>query len=146
MIPSGRASRATALRKAIGIRWVVGVMTVVAVGAGLGLIGLPAAIGLLHGSPRASSPHHVSSPAQAAAAWTYTTNASVDSSPAVVRGVVYVGSGDGNVYALNAATGAVRWSHDTGGVVNSSPAVINGTVYVGSDNSEVYALNAATGS
>jgi len=32
------------------------------------------------------------------------------SSPAVVNGVVYVGSADENVYALNASTGAELWS------------------------------------
>ena len=32
------------------------------------------------------------------------------SSPAVVNGVVYVGSNDENVYALNASTGAKLWS------------------------------------
>ena len=36
-----------------------------------------------------------------------------DSSPAVANGVVYVGSDDGNVYALNAATGAELWSYTT---------------------------------
>lgn len=63
---------------------------------------------------------------------------------AVANGVVYVGSDDGNVYALNATTGAELWSFDTGGTV-SSPAVADGTVYVGSGNGEVYALDAATG-
>ena len=36
------------------------------------------------------------------------------SSPAVANGVVYIGSGDGNVYALNASTGAKLWSYATG--------------------------------
>jgi outer membrane protein assembly factor BamB len=70
--------------------------------------------------------------------------ASVSSSTAVANGVVYAGSDDGHVYALNAATGAKLWSFRTAGVVVSSPAVANGVVYVGSfDN--LYALNAATG-
>jgi glucose dehydrogenase len=43
--------------------------------------------------------------------------------PAVANGVVYVGSEDGNVYALNATTGAKLWSGDTRDYVNSSPAV-----------------------
>ena len=34
----------------------------------------------------------------------------LESSPAVVDGVVYVVSNDGNVYALNAANGAKLWS------------------------------------
>jgi hypothetical protein len=58
---------------------------------------------------------------------------------------VYVGSRDGKVYALNAATGAFIWSYTTGGFVESSPAVSGGIVYVGSNDHNVYALNAATG-
>jgi hypothetical protein len=59
--------------------------------------------------------------------------------------VVYVGSWDDKVYALNAATGALKWSYTTGGEVRSSPAVANGVVYVGSDDFNVYALSASTG-
>jgi outer membrane protein assembly factor BamB len=67
------------------------------------------------------------------------------SSATVVNGVVYVGSYDGNVYALNATTGVKLWSFLTGDKVFSSPAVANGVVYVGSNDQNVYALNAATG-
>jgi len=63
----------------------------------------------------------------------------VDSSPAVANGVVYVGSEDHNVYALDARTGAKRWVYTTGYLVTSSPAVANGVVYVGSVRSNVYA-------
>ena len=77
--------------------------------------------------------------------WSFTTGAAVESSPAVVGGVVYVGSYDDDVYALNAATGAKLWSYTTGNVVESSPAVAGGVVYVGSIDGNVYALNAATG-
>jgi nitrous oxidase accessory protein NosD len=69
----------------------------------------------------------------------------VDSSPAVVGGVVFVGSDDHKVYALNASNGAFIWNHLTGGSVFSSPAVAGGVVYVGSEDDKVYALNAATG-
>ncbi|MFD8737466.1 PQQ-binding-like beta-propeller repeat protein [Streptomyces sp. NPDC059618] len=77
--------------------------------------------------------------------WTYATGAEVTSSPAVVDGIVYIGSFDHKVYALDAATGAVRWTHTTGGKVGSSPTVVDGTVYIGSDDWKVYALDAATG-
>jgi outer membrane protein assembly factor BamB len=77
--------------------------------------------------------------------WSYATGLWVVSSPAVVDGVVYIGSGDYNVYALNADTGAKLWSYHTGYFVSSSPAVANGVVYVGSDDFNVYALNAHTG-
>jgi outer membrane protein assembly factor BamB len=77
--------------------------------------------------------------------WNYTAGGPVESSPAVVNGVVYVGSDDNNVYALNATTGAKIWNYTAGGAVESSPAVANGMVFVVSDNGFVYALNAKTG-
>ena len=69
------------------------------------------------------------------------------SSPAVVGGVVYVGSYNGKVYALSATTGTSIWSYTTttGDYVTSSPAVANGMVYVGSQNGDFYALSATTG-
>ena len=39
------------------------------------------------------------------------------SSPAVVNGVMYIGSDDDRVYALNAATGVKLWSYTTGGII-----------------------------
>ena len=59
-------------------------------------------------------------------------------------GVVYVGSEDGNVYALNAGSGVQLWNYTTGCPVFSSPAVVDGVVYVGSFDVKVYALNATT--
>jgi outer membrane protein assembly factor BamB len=79
------------------------------------------------------------------ARWVTTTAASVRSSPVVSNGVVYVGSDDAGLYALNATTGVVIWKTITGAAVRSSPAVASGVVYVGSDDKAVYALNAATG-
>jgi outer membrane protein assembly factor BamB len=78
--------------------------------------------------------------------WTYTTGGPVQSPPVVVNGVVYVGSNDGNVYALKASTGALLWSYTTFSPV---VAVSNGEVYVGSQPQNgpwpFYALNASTG-
>jgi len=67
------------------------------------------------------------------------------SSPAVADGTVYFGSGDGNVYALDAASGALKWKFATGDVVHASPAVADGMVFVGSWDSYFYALDAASG-
>jgi eukaryotic-like serine/threonine-protein kinase len=78
--------------------------------------------------------------------WSYPTGGSVQSSPAVADGVVYVGSNDNNVYALNVTTGATSWKpFTTGAPVQSSPAVADGTVYIGSNDGNVYALRASTG-
>jgi outer membrane protein assembly factor BamB len=59
--------------------------------------------------------------------------------------MLYIGSEDWNLYALNATTGAFVWSYAAGYPVFSSPAVANGVVYVGCDNHNTYALNATTG-
>ena len=67
------------------------------------------------------------------------------SSPALWNGTVYFGSGDGNVYALDAATGSLRWKFKTGDVVHASPAIADGRLYIGSWDSYFYALDAATG-
>ncbi len=77
--------------------------------------------------------------------WAIITGAPIRSSPAVVNGIVYVGSNDGRIFATNAATGAVVWTVTTGGLVHASPAVANGVVYIGSDDGTFRALDALTG-
>jgi outer membrane protein assembly factor BamB len=67
------------------------------------------------------------------------------SSPVVVDGAVYFGSGDGNVYALDATSGELRWKFKTGDVVHASPAFADGVVFVGSWDSYFYAIDAKNG-
>ena len=67
------------------------------------------------------------------------------SSPLVVDGKVYFGSGDGHVYALDATTGRLAWKFAAGDVVHASPAFADGLVVVGSWDGRLYALDAATG-
>ncbi len=62
----------------------------------------------------------------------------------MANGVVYVGSDDGNLYALNASTGALLWQYTTGGSVYSAPTVSN-MVYFGSMDGNLYALDPGTG-
>lgn len=67
------------------------------------------------------------------------------SSPVIAGDTLYIGSGDHNVYALDAVRGTLRWRFTTGDVVHASPAVSGGTVYIGSWDRYFYALDAATG-
>jgi eukaryotic-like serine/threonine-protein kinase len=67
------------------------------------------------------------------------------SSPAAADGRVYFGSGDGNVYAVDARSGLLQWKFATRDVVHASPAVANGTVYIGSWDGVLYALDAEMG-
>ena len=67
------------------------------------------------------------------------------SSPLVVDGKVVFGSGDGHVYAVDAASGKLAWKFATGDVVHASPAYAEGLVVVGSWDGKLYALDVATG-
>ncbi len=67
------------------------------------------------------------------------------SSPIVWKGAVYFGSSDGNVYAVDTASGALKWKVQTGDAVHSSPAIAAGTLYIGSWDTYLYALDAGSG-
>ena len=67
------------------------------------------------------------------------------SSPVVAAGTVFFGSGDGNVYALDAMSGDLKWKFTTGDVVHASPTYADGVVYFGSWDSYLYAVDALTG-
>jgi outer membrane protein assembly factor BamB len=67
------------------------------------------------------------------------------SSPVAAVCAVFFGSGDGHLYALDAASGELRWKFKTGDVVHASPAYSAGTLYFGSWDSWFYAVDAVTG-
>ena len=75
------------------------------------------------------------------------TVTTVESSPAVSGGVVYVGSDDNKLYAFDAdgcdaPTCSPLWTATTGGDIESSPAVANGVVYIGSEDNKLHAFDA----
>ena len=72
--------------------------------------------------------------------WRFTTGATIRSSPALAGNVLYFGSDDGKVYAIDVNSGEARWSFQTGGEVRSSPAIGDGAIYVGSRDGFIYAL------
>ena len=82
--------------------------------------------------------------------WQFSTGDKIRSSPAVANGVVYEGSNNGYLYALNATSGQLIWQYNSGSQIESSAAITNGIVYVGilwdGHNGYVDALNATTGS
>jgi len=72
------------------------------------------------------------------------TTGYVYSSPAIVGNVVYFGSCDSYLFALNAYTGTMIWSYLTGGFLFSSPAIADGNVYIGSYDGYIYAFSAVS--
>ncbi|MHB8522791.1 MAG: outer membrane protein assembly factor BamB family protein [Limisphaerales bacterium] len=79
--------------------------------------------------------------------WAFRTDGAVRSSPALgTNGLVYFGSADSKIYAVDAGTGAKRWELATGAPVISSPAIgPDGTVFIGSTDGALYACDGATG-
>jgi outer membrane protein assembly factor BamB len=73
------------------------------------------------------------------------TGGKVNSSPLVVNETVYIGSNDGNLYAINLRTGKQLWSFNSQDSIVSSPFFSNNTVYFGSHNGNIYALRASNG-
>ena len=55
--------------------------------------------------------------------------------------MVYVGSFDNNLYAVNASTGKELWACKTGAAVGASPAVANGMVVESSHDHSIYAFH-----
>src|SRR5689334_15198334 len=66
--------------------------------------------------------------------WSFTTAGPVRSSPVIgANGLVYFGSLDGNVYALEASGGVERWRYKQEQEIHSSPTIAsNGAVIIGS--------------
>ena len=56
--------------------------------------------------------------------WSFPVAKQVNSSPAVLNGVVYFADADGTLYALNAKNGALRCSFATGQFTETSPVVV----------------------
>ncbi|MDE2938886.1 MAG: PQQ-binding-like beta-propeller repeat protein [Chloroflexota bacterium] len=77
--------------------------------------------------------------------WHFYTEAPVASRPNVVEGVVYFGSEDHYIYALDAANGELLWEFETGDAVLVTPTVSDEAVYSGSEDGYVYALDRETG-
>lgn len=58
--------------------------------------------------------------------WTFPAEGKIDSSPAIYKGVIYVGADDAYVYAVDEGNGRMLWRRKLGDKVKSSPAVVDG--------------------
>ncbi|MFJ6567850.1 PQQ-binding-like beta-propeller repeat protein [Streptomyces sp. NPDC091292] len=77
--------------------------------------------------------------------WTYTTSGPVTPALVASDGLVFAGSKDGSLYALDERTGERRWQFSTGNGIYSCPAITAGTAYVGSADYHLYAVDVKTG-
>ncbi|MGH9366967.1 MAG: PQQ-binding-like beta-propeller repeat protein [Thermoanaerobaculia bacterium] len=84
-------------------------------------------------------------PALSGVQWKFPTKGPLRGSPVLAGGLVLFGSGDGNLYALEASSGRERWRAKLSGAVQSTPAVSGGLVFATSRGRDVTALDVASG-
>lgn len=78
-------------------------------------------------------------------AWSFETGDAIISSPVVVDGLVFVGSSDCFLYALDLETGEKRWAFETDDMIDAPPLILEGKVFFGSADFFFYALDAKSG-
>jgi eukaryotic-like serine/threonine-protein kinase len=76
--------------------------------------------------------------------WKFSTKDSVEGAAAIVDGVVYIGSFDEYLYALDLVSGKEKWKYKAG-PIKASPAVRAGMVYVGNADGMFHCVDAAKG-
>jgi eukaryotic-like serine/threonine-protein kinase len=79
------------------------------------------------------------------ATWRFQTRRRIMSTPTIHEGIVYIGSDDWYLYALDIEQGYPIWRTRTKGPVVSSPAYSDGKVFFGSADGFFYALDAMSG-
>ena len=104
-----------------------------------------------HGDARRNGWAAGPAPARGDILWSFDAGASVQSSPVLGGGLLYIGADNGRLYALRPSTGEEVWNRSFGefSTVQSTPAYWSGMVFVGSLNfsdSGLFALNASDGS
>jgi outer membrane protein assembly factor BamB/tRNA A-37 threonylcarbamoyl transferase component Bud32 len=77
--------------------------------------------------------------------WVFKCEDEVRSSPRVADGLLYIGSYDHNLYALDAQEGAFKWKCPAEGGIASTPCIHEDLLLVGSEDGKFYAISRELG-
>ena len=77
--------------------------------------------------------------------WMFKCEDEVRSSPRIADGVLYIGSYDHNLYALDVQDGTFRWKFPAEGGIASTPCIHEDMVLIGSEDAKFYALSRELG-
>lgn len=81
--------------------------------------------------------------------WQYPADTPLDSTfttrPVIANGMVYIGTGNGNLLAMDAATGRLRWTFSARSGITSTPAADSDNIYFGTGTGDFFALDAQSG-
>lgn len=67
------------------------------------------------------------------------------STPIADANLLYIGSSNGTLYAIDTGTGIAKWSYATTGPIESSPTIFNGNIYIANTLGSVYRLEKTLG-
>ena len=84
-------------------------------------------------------------PVQKGSVWAENIGGDIPYAPALSQDTVYAATIQGNVVALDAATGDVLWSTELDSEITAAPTVAGETVMIGSESGRVFGLNASSG-
>jgi hypothetical protein len=103
-------------------------------------------VSMFRGNPRHTGVYEATGPAKfSQVKWKFHTAGMVIGSPTLANGIIYVGSTDGNLYAVDAESGAQKWKFEAHSRIPSTPAVAGGVVYFSAYDGNFYAADATTG-
>lgn len=77
--------------------------------------------------------------------WEFQTGDRIWSTPAVDNGVVYIGSTNHRLYAIDIETHEEIWHFEAEAAILSTPLVYEDTIYIGACDNKFYAIDAASG-
>jgi outer membrane protein assembly factor BamB/tRNA A-37 threonylcarbamoyl transferase component Bud32 len=77
--------------------------------------------------------------------WTFTCEDEIRGTASYLDGILYIGSYDHNLYALEADKGEFVWKYAANGGIVSKPAIHDGKVYFGSTDQYVHAISVRGG-
>jgi outer membrane protein assembly factor BamB len=83
-------------------------------------------------------------PEKLAVRWQFATKNAIEGTVVIANGVVYAGSADKHLYAIDLKTGAQKWKTLLT-LITSSPGYKDGRVYIGDNDGKFYCIDAADG-
>ncbi len=95
--------------------------------------------------PPAAKPHGDRAMQEIKPVWQFACEDEIRGPATWSNGILYVGSYDNNLYALDADTGQFIWKYPTDGGIVSKPAVYENCVYFGSEDKRLHVISARHG-
>jgi outer membrane protein assembly factor BamB len=77
--------------------------------------------------------------------WVFACEDEIRNTPLYHNDIVYIGSYDRNLYALDANSGRMIWKSPTEAGITTKPAIFEHSIFVGSEDHNLYALSDRTG-